>query len=112
MNATPDLAAIKRYLLEPEREDARRRLADPGYWGETGAWVERAVWAIEAVLDRVPATPTVADWLSAITAGLEHARADFRRNESDPDGYGSATFSTCLTRCHTLHAACCEEDCP
>ena len=41
-------------ILQREREDAQRRLADRNYWGDTGAWVLSALVEVERAIDRAP----------------------------------------------------------
>lgn len=96
------VADLKDYLLAPERDDARRRLADPGYWGDTGAWVLGAVAAVEAAVDRVPPGGGAPAWLTRLAAELADAHAAYRRDAADPDGYGSATFAACRARLQRL----------
>ncbi|NTV95742.1 MAG: hypothetical protein HGA75_10035 [Thiobacillus sp.] len=104
MSPPAAIRQFKDYLLQPELEDARRRLADPGYWGDSGRWVLLAVQAVETAVDGVPCAPDarVADWLAAVVAGIESARDGFCAEEADPDGYGSATFAACLRRARAL----------
>lgn len=100
MTDSPATRKFRDCILDPEREDAARRMADTAYWGDTGHWVLRAVTEVGLAIDRVPHgrwTP-VADWLAAVETEIEKARETFRREEDDPDGYGSATFNGCLER--------------
>lgn len=93
-NNTSALGDFKRLLLEEERQDAQRRLADTEYWGDTGAWVNRAIVKVEQAIDGVPFAPDTRldDWTGAVEAAIEAAHESFRKEEDDPDGYGSATF--------------------
>jgi hypothetical protein len=87
-------------VLDPEREDAHKRLSDKSYWGDTGYWVVVAIGYIEGAIHRVPFTPTtdVSVWLEGVIEEITHAQEQFRREEEDPDGYGSATFNGALGR--------------
>jgi len=85
---------LKRRLLDEERQDATRRLADTEYWGDAGLWVNLAVRKVEEAIDGVPVAPDARrdEWTAAVAAAVEAAQETFRKEEDDPDGYGSATL--------------------
>ncbi len=100
-------------ILQPEREDAQRRLADRNYWGDTGEWVLSAIVEVERAIHRAPehsrncprcagnpgqARKCLKRWLKGVIREMEAAHQRFRDEEDDPDGYGSATFNGCLER--------------
>lgn len=111
MSGLSAIQQFKEYLLQPEREDARQRLADPGYWGDTGHWVERALHAIESAVDAVARDPDsqAEAWLEAVIFAIESGREDFRVGQADPGGYGSATFAASLARARALLVQCSSE---
>jgi hypothetical protein len=94
------IAKFKELVLQPEREDAQKRLENRAYWGDTGDWVVRAIMAVEGAINRVPHRPgqSLPDWLDAVLREVEAAHAAFRVEEEDPDGYGSGTFHGALRR--------------
>jgi hypothetical protein len=98
-----DLSALetfKKCVLDPEREDAAKRLADPGYWGDTGKAVLRAIGYVEVAIDKTPYErfTDLSEWLERVQRAVETAHGRYREDEEDEDGYGSATFHACLRR--------------
>lgn len=93
------------HALQPERDDASKKLADQSYWGDTGIWVHRAVVQMEAVFHHLPHSHTapLRDWLNTVIEAIEVAHENYRDDEDDPDGYGSATFHQVLNRLRGLY---------
>jgi hypothetical protein len=91
---------FKDLLLNDERLDAKKRLENSGYWGDTGIWAALAVTKAEIAIDSVPfSKDTKFDaWVAEVSASIEKAHQAFRVEEEDPDGYGSATFQGILRR--------------
>lgn len=85
---------IKASVLEAQYIDAKKRLDDEDYWGDAGYWVTLAIQRIELAIDSVPcdATTNSNDWVKEVIKKVEASHQDYRENEEDPDGYGSATF--------------------
>jgi len=95
-----DVKRLVQVVLQPERDDAKKRLDNTGYWGDTGYWVLRAVIEVERAiyrgsqfLDRPHDL-----WLREVIRETEAAHQTYRQEEEDPDGYGSATLHQCLAR--------------
>lgn len=85
------LAALIEAALDVQRKDRDMRLANTGYWGDTWLWVSRAIGYATPILD-VPADGDLRAWLASRPAALEAAHEEYRREEEDPDGYGSGTL--------------------
>jgi len=103
-NVSLALDHFKKIILDPEREDAHKRLSNKSYWGDTGYWVVVAIGYIEGAIHRVPLTQTtnVSVWLKGVVNEITEAKERFRREEEDPDGYGSATFNGALGRVYEI----------
>lgn len=106
-----EVSRFREFVLGPEREDAERRMADRGYWGDTGDWVLRATLAVEEAISRIPVDSHtgVGDWLDRVITEAEAAHERFRQEEEDPDGYGSGTFHGCLRRMRAFRETALEE---
>jgi hypothetical protein len=96
----PALEEFKKIILDPERADARKRLANQDYWGDTGYWVVQAINEIDRAIDSVERTPKTnfGRWIKKVISETEWAHMRFRQKQEDPDGYGSATFNEVLGR--------------
>lgn len=107
----PALEEFKKIILDTERADAKKRLADKDYWGDTGYWVVVAIGEIERAIDSVEVTRKTdfGRWINKVIRVTEKAHDIFRKDQEDPDGYGSATFNEALGRmngireCHLEH---------
>ncbi len=86
-----DVPRLIECALDAQRKDRDMRLANTGYWGDTWLWVSRAIGYATPVL-KVPADGDIRAWLASRPAALEAAHNEYRREEEDPDGYGSGTL--------------------
>lgn len=86
-----DIARQLDSALDIQRQDARMRFAERHYWGDTWIWVARAIHYAAPILG-MPADADISAWLASRPAALEATHEAYRREEEDPDGYGSATL--------------------
>jgi hypothetical protein len=78
--------ANQRAVAERWRTDPLRA---PSSWKDV---VAAALYASRAI-GRIPDLPDETRWLELVIGALVAAREEFRSEEEDPDGYGSATLA-------------------
>jgi hypothetical protein len=92
-------AALRRQL-----EDGHEKFSNRAHWGNTGRDVLSAVNAARSAVTGVPDTGDEA-YLQRCVAALRDRHERFRREESDRDGYGSATFAEILREVEAIALA-------
>ncbi|MEC4677435.1 MAG: hypothetical protein VST69_01600, partial [Nitrospirota bacterium] len=70
--------------------------------GEPGGDITHALSVIRRVLPPLPETGPLSEWLSQTIAILESEQQNYRQQEEDLTGCGSATFGELLTRLISL----------
>lgn len=92
-------------ILQRQRDDAQRHLADPGHWGNTGRDILGAVIEAENVV-RNPRNPQQEpeEQVEQLVLELQDVRESWRSNEEDEHGFGSATLAEIITDLESLAA--------
>jgi hypothetical protein len=83
--------AIER-ILKRQAEDAQEKLKESWYWSAIGGDVFTAMRQAGFAIDRVERGDDLDSYLAAVEHALAEAHEEYRRNEFDEGGYGSATF--------------------
>jgi|RhiMethySRZTD1v2_1073278.scaffolds.fasta_scaffold143218_2 hypothetical protein len=83
--------AIER-ILNRHAEDAQEKLKESWYWGPVGGDVFTAMRQAGFAIDRVEHRADLDSYLAGVEHALAEAHEEYRRNEFDEGGYGSATF--------------------
>ncbi len=90
-------STINTFYEAQDQEVENRKIS-----GEPGGDITRALSVIRRVLPPLPEAGPLSEWLSQTIAVLESEHQNYRQQEEDLTGCGSATFEDLLTRLISL----------